>query len=149
MPAPEMFPRPKPEKAYAPELYERTTYPRQWISANAKRCFADSELRLFQYTADDIFARLRFPDSAAHSAYASAGFRKKRSGGMCVGGIRTAFVKADNGFVFANRIFNGKREPHAFEPVARDLWDAAKGVLHTAPRQPGGRRSPREPKTLL
>lgn len=60
MPAPEMLPRPKPEQACAPELYERATYPRQWISANAKRCFADSELRLFQYTADDIFARLRY-----------------------------------------------------------------------------------------
>lgn len=60
MPAPEMFPRPKLEEACAPELYERATYPRQWISANAKRCFADSELRLFQYTNDDIFARLRY-----------------------------------------------------------------------------------------
>ena len=83
MPAPEMFPRPKLEEACAPEPYERATYPRQWISANAKRCIADSELRLFQYTADDIFARLRFLTYAV--CLCLCRFPKKRSGGMRVG----------------------------------------------------------------
>lgn len=80
MPALEMLPRPKPEEACAPEPYERATYPRQWISANAKRCIADSELRLFQYTADDIFARLRFLTYAV--CLCLCRFPKKRSGGM-------------------------------------------------------------------
>jgi len=108
--------------------------------ADAKRCIADSELRLFQYTNDDIFARLRYQAFAV--CLCLCRFPKKAFRRYARRGIRTAFVKADNGFAFANRIFDGKREPHAFEPTARDLWDAAKGVLHTVPRQPGGRRSP-------
>ena len=55
---------------------------------------------------------------------------------MRVVGIQAAFVKADNGFAFANRIFDGKCEPHAFEPAARDVWVRRKRRPHT-PRRDG------------
>lgn len=66
---------------------------------------------------------------------------------MRVVGIQAAFVKADNGFAFANRIFDGKCEPHAFEPAARDVWVRRKRRPHTPRRDgraEGGRRESRK-----
>ena len=67
-------------------------------------------------------------------------------------GLRAAFVKADNGFAFANRIFDGKCEPHAFEPAARDVWVRRKRRPHTPRRDSraeGGRREGRKRFCIL
>ena len=59
-----LFPAPEKKKAYKPKPYEQMTYPGQRVQVDVKvvprRCIADPELRLFQYTAIDEFTRLRF-----------------------------------------------------------------------------------------
>ena len=59
-----LFPAEKPKNPYKPKPYEQMTYPGQRVQVDVKvvprRCIADPELRLFQYTAIDEFTRLRF-----------------------------------------------------------------------------------------
>ena len=63
------------------------TYPGQRIQVDVKvvprRCIADPELRLYQYTAIDEFTRLRFLAAyPEQSTYSSADFLKSCSSGM-------------------------------------------------------------------
>ena len=59
-----LFPGAEKKKAYKPKPYQQMTYPGQRVQVDVKvvprRCIADPELRLFQYTAIDEFTRLRF-----------------------------------------------------------------------------------------
>lgn len=59
-----LFPATEKKKAYKSKPYEQMTYPGQRVQVDVKvvprRCIADPELRLFQYTAVDEFSRLRF-----------------------------------------------------------------------------------------
>ena len=59
-----LFPETEKKKAYKPKPYEQMTYPGQRVQVDVKvalrRCIADQELRLCQYTAVDEFTRLRF-----------------------------------------------------------------------------------------
>ena len=62
--------------------YEQMTYPGQRVQVDVKvvprRCIADPELRLFQYTAIDEFTRLRFLAAyPEQSTYSSADFLRK------------------------------------------------------------------------
>ena len=54
----------KKKKACKPKPYKQMTYPGQRVQVDVKvvprKCIADPELRLFQYTAIDEFTRLRF-----------------------------------------------------------------------------------------
>ena len=77
-----MFPPEKPKKAYKPKPYEQMTYPGQRVQVDVKvvprKCIADPELRLFQYTAIDEFTRLRFLAAyPEQSTYSSADFLRK------------------------------------------------------------------------
>ncbi len=107
MPAPEMFPRPKPEEACAPELYERATYrltvdfQRTQNAASSIRNCGCFNILMMIYSLVCVFLTFAV-------CLCLCRFPKKRSGGMRVVGIQAAFVKADNGFAFANRIFDGK-----------------------------------------
>ena len=76
------FLRPRKKKAYKPKPYEQMTYPGQRVQVDVKvvprRCIADPELRLFQYTAIDEFTRLRFLAAyPKQSTYSSADFLKR------------------------------------------------------------------------
>ena len=70
-----MFPQEKKKKAYTPKPYQQMTRPGERIQVDVKvvprRCIADPELRLFQYTAIDEFSRLRFlaayPEQSTYS----------------------------------------------------------------------------------
>ena len=69
-----MFPAEKPKKVYKPKPYEQMTYPGQRVQVDVKVvprvCITDPEARLFQYTAIDEFARLRFlPPDPEQSTY--------------------------------------------------------------------------------
>ena len=59
-----LFPQAEKKPACKPKPYEQMTYPGQRVQVDVKvvprRCIADPELRLFQYTAIDEFTRLRF-----------------------------------------------------------------------------------------
>ena len=71
-----LFPAEKPKNPYKPKPYEQMTYPGQRVQVDVKvvprRCIADPELRLFQYTAIDEFTRLRFlaayPEQSTYSS---------------------------------------------------------------------------------
>lgn len=76
------LPPAKKKEPYKLELYEQMTYPGQRVQVDVKvfphKCIADPELRLFQYTAINEFARLRFlAVSPEQSTYSSADFLKK------------------------------------------------------------------------
>ena len=98
-----MFPQEKKKKTYTPKPYEQMTYPGQRVQVDVKvvprRCIADPELRLFQYTAIDEFTRLRFLAAyPEQSTYSSADFLKKLVKWYARRGIRVECVQTDNGF---------------------------------------------------
>lgn len=85
-----MFPAKKEKKSYIPKPYEQMQYPGQRVRVDVKvvprKCIADPELRLFQYTAIDEFTRLRFLAAyPEQSTYSSTDFLKRlvQWGGIC------------------------------------------------------------------
>ena len=127
-----MFPAAEKKPAYKPKPYEQMTYPGQRVQVDVKvvprRCIADSELRLFQYTAIDEFTRLRFLAAyPEQSTYSSADFLKRLFKWYARRGIRVECVQTDNGFEFTNRFSNSKHDlPTLFEATAAQL-----GIHHT------------------
>lgn len=78
----EMFPTAGKKKSYIPKPYEQMTYHGERVQIDVKvvprRCIADPELRLFQYTAIDEYSRLRFMAAyEEQSTYSSADFLRR------------------------------------------------------------------------
>ena len=119
------------------------TYPGQRIQVDVKvvprRCIADPELRLYQYTAIDEFTRLRFLAAyPEQSTYSSADFLKKLFKWYARRGIRVECVQTDNGFEFTNRFSNSKRDlPTLFETTAAQLGIRHKLIRPYTPRHNG------------
>lgn len=138
-----LFPNTKEKKPYKPKPYEQMTYPGQRVQVDVKvvprRCIADPELRLFQYTAIDEFTRLRFLAAyPEQSAYSSADFLKKLVMWYARRGIRVECVQTDNGFEFTNRFSNSKRDiPTLFEATAQKLGIRHKLIRPYTPRHNG------------
>ena len=138
-----MFPAPKPKKAYSPKPYEQMTYPGQRIQIDVKvvprRCIADPELKLFQYTAIDEFSRLRFLGAyEEQSTYSSADFLEKAVAWFKRRGVAVECVQTDNGFEFTNRFSNSKRDiPTRFELSAAKLGIRHKLIRPYTPRHNG------------
>lgn len=104
-----------------------------------RRCIADPQLRLYQYTAIDEFTRLRFlaayPDQ---TTYASADFLKRLFKWYARRGIQVECVQTDNGFEFTNRFSNSKRDlPTLFEVTASKLGIRHKLIRPYTPRHNG------------
>ena len=122
-----LFPPCNKKSAYKPKPYEQMSYPGQRVQVDVKvvprGCIADSELRLFQYTAIDEFTRLRFLAAyPEQSTYSSADFLRKLSSWYARRGIRVECVQTDNGFEFTNRFSNSQRDlPTLFESTAAKL----------------------------
>ena len=77
-----LFPAEKPKKTYKSKPYEQMTYPGERVQVDVKvvprKCIANPELRLFQYTAIDEFTRLRFLAAyPEQSTYSSADFLRR------------------------------------------------------------------------
>ena len=151
-----MFPQPKPKKKYIPKPYEQMQYAGQRIQIDVKvvprACIADSQLRLFQYTAIDEFSRLRF--LAAYdeqSTYSSADFLKKAVAFYKRRGIVIECVQTDNGFEFTNRL-NSKNSYALtlFEKTSLELGLRNKYIRPYTPRHNGKvERSHREDQKLF
>ena len=100
------------------------THPGERVQVDVKvvprRCIADPELRLFQYTAIDEFTRLRFLAAyPEQSTYSSADFLRRLRAWYARRGIQVECVQTDNGFEFTNRFSNSKRDlPTLFEKTA-------------------------------
>ena len=138
-----MFPQEKKKKAYTPKPYQQMTYPGERIQVDVKvvprRCIADPELRLFQYTAIDEFSRLRFLAAyPEQSTYSSADFLKRLVKWYARRGIRVECIQTDNGFEFTNRFSNSKRDVQTlFEKTAADLGIRHKLIRPYTPRHNG------------
>ena len=117
------------------------THPGQRVQVDVKvvprRCIADPELRLFQYTAIDEFTRLRFLAAyPEQSTYSSADFLRKLRAWYARRGIEVECVQTDNGFEFTNRFSNSKRDlPTLFEKTAAELGIRHKLIRPYTPRQ--------------
>ena len=104
-----------------------------------RRCIADPELRLYQYTAIDEFTRLRFLAAyPEQSTYSSADFLKKLVKWYARRGIRVECVQTDNGIEFTNRFFTGKQDRSTlFEATAAQLGIRHKLIRPYTPRHNG------------
>ncbi|MBM6977987.1 transposase family protein, partial [Intestinimonas butyriciproducens] len=122
-----LFPPSRKKNTYKPKPYEQMTYPGQRVQVDVKvvprKCIADPQLRLFQYTAIDEFTRLRFLAAyPEQSTYSSADFLKKLVKWYARRGIQVECIQTDNGFEFTNRFSNSKRDlPTLFEVTAAKL----------------------------
>ena len=138
-----MFPPAKPQNPYKPKPYEQMTHPGERVQIDVKvvprKCIADPELRLFQYTAIDEFTRLRFLAAyPEQSTYSSADFLKKVVKWYARRGIKVECVQTDNGFEFTNRFSNTKRHlPTLFEETAANLGIQHKLIRPYTPRHNG------------
>ena len=138
-----MFPQKKQKNPYIPKPYEQMTYPGQRVQVDVKvvprRCIADPELRLFQYTAIDEFTRLRFLAAyTEQSTFSSADFLQKLVKWYARKGIRVECVQTDNGFAFTNRFSRSRRDrPTLFENTAQQLGIRHKLIRPYTPRHNG------------
>lgn len=138
-----MFPAAKPQNPYKPKPYEQMTHPGERVQIDVKvvprKCIADHELRLFQYTAIDEFTRLRFLAAyPEQSTYSSADFLQKVVKWYGRRGIKVECVQTDNGFEFTNRFSNTKRHlPTLFEATAANLGIRHKLIRPYTPRHNG------------
>ena len=127
-----LFPPEKPKKEYKPKPYEQMTYPGQRVQVDVKvvprKCIADPELRLFQYTAIDEFTRLRFLAAyPEQSTYSSTDFLRRLTAWYARRGIKVECVQTDNGFEFTN----------LFQRAAAELGIRHKLIRPYTPRHNG------------
>ena len=138
-----LFPQAEKKPAYKPKPYEQMTYPGQRVQVDVKvvprRCIADPELRLYQYTAIDEFTRLRFLAAyPEQSTFSSANFLRKLVRWYARRGIRVECVQTDNGPEFTNRFLTGRQDcPSLFEKTASDLGVRHKLIRPYTPRHNG------------
>ena len=141
-----LFPPSRKKNTYKPKPYEQMTYPGQRLQVDVvdvkvvpRKCIADPQLRLFQYTAIDEFTRLRFLAAyPEQSTYSSADFLKKLVKWYARRGIQVECVQTDNGFEFTNRFSNSKRDlPTLFEVTAAKLAIRNKLIRPYTPRHNG------------
>ena len=138
-----LFPQAEKKPAYKPKPYEQMTYPGQRVQVDVKvvprKCIADPELRLFQYTAIDEFTRLRFLAAyPEQSTFSSADFLKKLVRWYARRGIRVECVQTDNGPEFTNRFLTGRQDlPSLFEKPAAALGVRHKLIRPYTPRHNG------------
>ena len=138
-----LFPQAEKKPAYKPKPYEQMTYPGQRVQVDVKvvprRCIADPELRLYQYTAIDEFTRLRFLAAyPEQSTFSSADFLRKLVRWYARRGIRVEYVQTDNGPEFTNRFLTGRQDcPSLFEKTAAGLDIRHKLIRPYTPRHNG------------
>ena len=147
--------RPVKEKRKS-KPYEQMTHPGERIQIDVKvvprRCLANKEERLYQYTAIDEYSRYRilgaYPEQ---STYSSAEFLKKVNRQFQKLGVKVECVQTDNGFEFTNRFSNSQKDKLTlFEKTAQELGIRHKLICPYTPRHNGKvERSHREGQKLL
>ena len=144
------------KKKHQSKPYEKMTHPGERIQIDVKvvprRCIADKELRLYQYTAIDEYSRYRilgaYPEQCT---YSSAEFLKKVVRAFSRKGIKVECVQTDNGFEFTNRFSSSQKDiPTLFEATAAELHIRHKLIKPYTPRHNGKvERSHREDQKLF
>ena len=104
-----------------------------------RRCIADSQLKLYQYTAIDEYSRYRVLGAyAEQNTFSSADFLNKVVLHFARKGIAVECVQTDNGFEFTNRISGSQRNLETlFEATARQLGIRHKLICPYTPRHNG------------
>ena len=137
-----LMPQKKKVKKYVPKPYEQMTHPGERIQIDVKvvprKCIADPELRLYQYTAIDEYSRYRvlgaYPEQ---STYSSTDFLKKVVLEFTRKGIEVECVQTDNGFEFTNRFSTTTNKPTLFEATLQQLGIRHKLIRPYTPRHNG------------
>lgn len=137
-----LMPQEKKVKKYIPKPYEQMAYPGQRIQIDVKvvprKCIADPELRLYQYTAIDEFSRYRilgaYPEQ---STYSSTLFLKKVILEFNKKGVEVECIQTDNGLEFTNRFATHRNKPTLFEETLRHLGIRHKLIRPYTPRHNG------------
>ena len=132
----------KKKDPYKPKPYQQMTHPGERIQIDVKvvprKCIADPDLRLFQYTAIDEYSRYRvlgaYPEQ---STYSSALFLKKVVLEFTRKGIEVECVQTDNGFEFTNRFSTTRNRPTLFEETLQQLGIRHKLIRPYTPRHNG------------
>lgn len=151
----DMLPPAKPQSPYKPKPYQQMTHPGERVQIDVKvvprRCIADKELRLFQYTAIDEYSRMRYLGAyEEQSTYSSADFLRKVVVWFQRRGVEVECVQTDNGTEFTNRFTSKKDTPSLFEATAAQLGVAHKLIRPYTPRHNGKvERSHREDQKRL
>ena len=119
------------------------TYPGQRVQVDVKvvprRCIADQQLRLYQYTAIDEHSRYRVLGAyAEQSTFSSADFLNKVVTHFACKGVAVECIQTDNGFEFTNRFSSSRRDLETlFEATARQLGIRHKLTRPYTPRHNG------------
>ena len=126
-----MFRKAKPKKKYTAKPYEQMSHAGERVQVDVKvvprRCIADPELRLYQYTAIDEYSRLRYLGAyPEQSTYSSADFIRNAIAWFGRRGIKFECVQTDNGFEFTNRFSASRRDL----PTLFDVTLTAEGIVH-------------------
>ena len=131
------------KKPYKPKPYEQMQYPGQRVQIDVKvvprRCIADPQLKLYQYTAIDEYSRYRVLGAyEEQSAFSSADFLSKVVKHFARKGVAVECIQTDNGFEFTNRFSNTKRHlPTLFEATVASLGIRHKLIRPYTPRHNG------------
>ena len=104
-----------------------------------RRCIADPQLKLYQYTAIDEYSRYRVLGAyKEQSTFSSADFLSKVAKHFARKGIAVECIQTDNGFEFTNRFSNSQRDLETlFEATARQLGIRHKLIRPYTPRHNG------------
>ena len=134
----------KPEKEkHIVKPYEQMTYPGERVQIDVKvvprKCIADPEMKLYQYTAIDEYTRLRFIYGyEEQSTYSSADFASRVVKWFKRRGITIECIQTDNGFEFTNRFSPSKKDKKTlFETRLAQLGIRHKLIRPYTPRHNG------------
>ena len=133
----------KEKDPYTPKPYQQMTHPGERVQIDVKvvprKCIADPELKLFQYTAIDEYSRYRilgaYPEQTTYSSYQFLlrvvdEFKKK--------GIKVECVQTDNGIEFTHRFSHQEsKRPSLFEEALSFLGIQHKLIRPYTPRHNG------------
>lgn len=134
--------KPKKEKRIV-KPYEQMTFAGERIQVDVKvvpkKCIADKEMKLYQYTAIDEYTRIRFLYGyEEQSTYSSADFARRLTAWYKRRGITVKCIQTDNGFEFTNRFSPSKKDKKTmFEKTLAELGIKHKLIRPYTPRHNG------------
>ena len=138
-----LLPPKQEKKKHVSKPYEQMTHAGERIQVDVKvvprKCIANPELKLYQYTAIDEYSRIRFLYGyEEQSTYSSADFAKRLVAWYKRRGITVECIQTDNGFEFTNRFSQSKKDKKTlFENTLEQLGIKHKLIRPYTPRHNG------------
>lgn len=138
-----LLPKKGEKKKRVVKPYEQMTHPGERVQIDVKvvprKCLANPEQRLFQYTAIDEYTRIRFLYGyEEQSTYSSADFARRCVEWFKRRGIKIECIQTDNGFEFTNRFSaNPTGRKSLFERTLAEMGIRHKLIRPYTPRHNG------------